>query len=94
MNTTGRNAEYERDHVRDYRKHDAPVLATHSVWQVHQGEELIAAYEYIAELERGKIALKAANRSARHLLGSYDRYDAAQIEDVADQLDRADRVAT
>jgi hypothetical protein len=92
MNTTGRNAEYERDHVRDYRKHDAPVLAASTVWQPHHGEEIIAAYEKMAAMEIRDVALTCAAWSALHLIDSHDCYDANQLEQVADSLRRALRV--
>ncbi len=89
-----RNTAFEHDHVRDYRKHDTPVLATHTVWQPHHGEEIISRDQEIAALKRSKIALKCAVLSALHLLDGYDRYDAEQLELLSDSLRSALRVAS
>ncbi len=88
-----RNTAFEHDHVNDYRKHDAPpVLATHTVWQPHHGEEIIAACEKIAAQDITITALRGAALSARHLITSNDCYDADKLEEVRDSLDCALRV--
>ncbi len=87
-----RNTAFEHDHVRDYRKHESPVLATHTVWQAHHGEEIIAAYEKIAALEIKNTALRSAALQARHLITSNACYDADQLEEVRDSIDIALRI--